>query len=489
MERRDYKIGNALQQFPLPSLVRIAAAKRRYGFKKQIARSTRTVDELPTCFLLECYNPEGRTVRMSLTMRPTDECAKVPFQKLLEVKPGFHQFRIPLEEITAFLDVRREFDIELVPNDDVHETTLYFGMMEFVVEIPASKVAQLKIKCVVWDLDHTLWDGVLVEDGVEKLRLKTGIGAIIQSLDARGILNSIASKNNSQEALEAIKKFKLHEYFLVPQIAWHPKSQGIQAIARQLNIGLDSLLFIDDSKFEREEVRTVCPEVRTLAAEEYRTLLAREEMQVPITDESKARRKLYHVEMNRQMLAQNFSNDYIAFLRHCHVQLTVRPMTEENLERVHELTQRTNQMNFSGNRYDRVVLKSLLANPNLDTFVLSCEDRFGSYGVIGFCIVDHREPRMTDLMFSCRIQSKRVEHAFLAHLIRKYVAETGKEFYANYRKTPRNAPSGQVFADLYMEEVESRDGVLLLRFPTGKEVSDDGVIEIVVPENFMVKPV
>ena len=127
-------------------------------------------------------------------------------------------------------------------------------------------------------------------------------------------------------------------------------------------------------------------------------------------------------------------------------------MTEENLERVHELTQRTNQMNFSGNRYDREVLRKLLSSPHLDTFVLSCEDRFGSYGVIGFSIVDRREPRMTDLMFSCRIQSKRVEHAFLAHVIRRYIGETGKNFYANYRKTPRNAPSGRVFADLAMEE-------------------------------------
>ncbi len=116
----------------------------------------------------------------------------------------------------------------------------------------------------------------------------------------------------------------------------------------------------------------------------------------------------------------------------------------------------------------------------MDTFVLSCEDRFGSYGVVGFSIVDRREPRMTDLMFSCRIQSKRVEHAFLASVIRRYIGETGKDFYANYRKTPRNAPSGQVFADLAMEEIEIRDGVSSLRFPKEKEVAEDGVIDVVV---------
>ena len=126
-------------------------------------------------------------------------------------------------------------------------------------------------------------------------------------------------------------------------------------------------------------------------------------------------------------------------------------MTRANLQRVHELTQRTNQMNFSGTRYDHEVLERMLTVPHLDTFVLECRDRFGSYGVIGFSIVDRREPRLTDLMFSCRIQSKRVEHAFLRYLFGRYMDAPGRDFWANYRKTTRNAPSGQVFADLGME--------------------------------------
>ena len=157
---------------------------------------------------------------------------------------------------------------------------------------------------------------------------------------------------------------------------------------------------------------------------------------------------MYRVESVRQESARDFQDDYLAFLKHCDIRLQIWPLTEGNLERVHELTQRTNQMNFSGNRYDRKVLKEVLHNRFLDTYVLSCEDRFGSYGIIGFGIVDNREPRMTDLMFSCRIQSKRVEHAFLALLLRKYVSLTGRDFHANYRKTSRNLPSGQVFADL-----------------------------------------
>ena len=159
-----------------------------------------------------------------------------------------------------------------------------------------------------------------------------------------------------------------------------------------------------------------------------------EACQVPVTTESRERRKMYQVESERQTIAGGFGDDYVEFLRYCNIRLNIQPMTEANLDRVHELTQRTNQMNFSGNRYEKNVLERILVAPELDTYVLDVEDRFGSYGVVGFSIIDNHVPSMTDLMFSCRVQSKRVEHAFLAYIIRKYVAITGKDFYANYRK-------------------------------------------------------
>ena len=119
-----------------------------------------------------------------------------------------------------------------------------------------------------------------------------------------------------------------------------------------------------------------------------------------------------------------------------------------------------------------------MTSPHLDTYVLSCEDRFGSYGIVGFSIVDNREPRMTDLMFSCRIQSKRVEHAFLSYILRKHGAESENDFWSDYRKTPRNAPSGQVFADMGMEEVDVRGGVTSLVFRKGRQIPDDAIIKI-----------
>ena len=500
LERRDRWIGSTLVQLPAPAALKTFASEKRYSFKKRVAYGAGAGETSPSAFLLECYNPSSRVVRLSLTMRSVSDRVKIPFQQLLELSPGFHRIRIEYEEITRFLDLRSPFNVELVPNEDQSETVLYFGMMDFVSELPKLETSSheetqpkeakstksdskaKKIKCVVWDLDHTMWDGILVEDGSAKLRLKPGIVELIKALDERGILHSVVSKNNAEEALAVLKNFGIDEYFLCPQISWQPKSEGIAAIARQLNIGVDTLLLVDDSEFELQQVKAIHPEVQVLAAEDYLKIPDMEACQVPVSQESRDRRKMYQVESQRQNLAGDFGDDYLAFLRHCNIRLTISPMTKENLARVHELTQRTNQMNFSGNRYERNVLEQILSTPYLDTYVLEVEDRFGSYGVVGFSIVDQRVPLMTDLMFSCRVQSKKVEHAFLSYLVRKYIAATGKDFYANYRKTPRNAPSGKVFADLRLEETNIDDGVTRLVFPRQRDLPDDGIIEILAHE-------
>lgn len=480
LELRDYRLGTLLHQLPAPSRMRGALAGMRYGFKKRVAGRPTDSETLPTSLLLEVYNPQACDTQLSLTLRPVGGKEMMAFQMLVEITPGFHRVRVPLSEIGQIINVRAPFNIELIPNDVDDGTTLYFGLLEFVREVQTPEQKTKKIKCVVWDLDNTLWYGVLLEDGAHNVKLKSEIAQIIRTLDGRGILHSIVSKNNHDDAMQVLKQFEIAEYFLCPQISWQPKSEGIAAIARQLNIGRESLLFIDDSPFELEEVRTVYPEVRGLDALKYRDLREMAECQGPVTAESQERRKMYQVEAKREVMAQGFGTDYLAFLRYCQIRLMIQPMTEENLERVHELTQRTNQMNFSGNRYNRDTLKRILATPHFETYVLSCEDRFGSYGIAGFGIVDSREPRMTDLMFSCRIQSKRIEHAFLGHIIQKYISQNGKDFLANYRKTPRNAPAGKVFTDLGMDEVGAADGITSLVFPAGRRMPDDEVITIAV---------
>jgi FkbH-like protein len=486
IENRDRRLGSMIQTLIMPSSVRSFVSAKRYSFKKRIAQAAHPRAIKPTSFVLECYNPSKDFISVSLTVRSEGSAGKFPYQALLDLKSGFNRITIPFQELNEAVPLEEPFNLELIPNDVPDGTTLYFGIMEFVREVaPAVKKPQKtpKIKCVIWDLDNTLWDGILIEDGPSKLRLKPGIREVIKELDRRGILQSVASKNNASDAMDILKFWNLGEYFLFPQISWNPKSESIASIIQQLNIGADTVLFVDDSPFELEQVRAVLRDVRVLKAGEYQDLLSMPELEVPVTEESADRRKLYLLEGTRQAVKRSFKEDYRAFLRHCDIRMTLSAMTNENLERVHELTQRTNQMNFSGNRYDRSRLAAILQSPSVDAYVIKCEDKFGSYGVVGFAIVDKREPRLTDLMFSCRIQSKRVEHAFLAYVIDKYTSEGQPTFYANYRRTSRNEASGRVFTDMGFQESNVLDGVSLLTITREAVTSDDRIIRVVDESN------
>jgi FkbH-like protein len=482
MEAWDQRVGSALVQIALPSSVKRFATWRRYDHKKKQTFARQPSATAADDFVIECYNPNAAAIDLSLTMRSEDPGRPIPYQQLIPLKPGYNRAVVPVADITRALDVSQPFSVEVIPNDITDGTTLVFGMIDFAVGIPRKKPKPAPLKCVVWDLDNTMWSGTLVEDGAERLTLKPGIKDVITRLDARGILHSVASKNTADEALPVIEQFGLSEFFLYPDISWGPKSEALKRIATRLNIGIDSLLFIDDSDFELAEVQAACPTVRVLHAREYLSLPDRPECQVEVTSEAADRRIMYKRDVVRQEAAEQFGDDYYAFLRDCRLEAHLRPMTAENLPRVHELTQRTNQMNFSGNRYERAVLERILADPDMDTYVLDCRDRFGEYGVVGFCLVDRREPRITDLMFSCRVQSKRVEHALLSAILQRARADGPIDVFANYRKTSKNAPSGRVFDDVGFETVGETDGVSSLVFAKGRPVPDDGIVTVIVHE-------
>jgi FkbH-like protein len=307
-------------------------------------------------------------------------------------------------------------------------------------------------------------------------------GEVVRALDERGILNSIASKNDEGYAMEALRAFHLDHYFLSPQISWNPKSQMIGTIAESLNIATESLVFVDDSPFERAEVSESHPEVVVIDAADVGGLLDLPQFDVPVTKESRQRRNLYRTQERRTVALKGFNGSYLNFLQDCQIELTIQPLSGALLDRVYELAQRTNQMNFSGNRYDRRRLEEIASNPALETFVIGCRDHFGDYGIIGFSVVERHEPRMIDLMFSCRVQGKRVEHAFLTHLLGLYKGRGFPGFHATYRITDRNKMSGRVFDDLNFACLEVEEAKRSLYFAFDMSLEDESVIEIVTKD-------
>ena len=481
-EKSNLLAGALARSVPLPMTIRRRVQSKVSYLRKSAAEAAAPSVEPPSFFVLECYNPNPRALALTLTIRLRDDKTARPFQTAIQLPPGFTREKVPFAVIANVVDLREPFEVEIVPND-CENTVLYFGLLDFVrvrtdavVHGPAGSARTWK--CIVWDLDNTLWDGTLIEDGPDRVRLRQSVIDVIKETDRRGILHSVASKNNPDDAMKILKMCGIDEYFLHPQIHWQPKSQSVSTIAQLLNIGVDSLAFVDDQPFEREEVSAVLPDVTVIDAADASRLPDRPECQVPVTEESRQRRLMYRQQQQREAILQSSGGDYRTFLKECNIVVGVSALAPDNLERVYELAQRTNQMNFSGNRYPRAKLEELMRSKTHANFVIHCTDRFGSYGIVGFAVVDVREPRLIDLMFSCRIQGKRVEHAVLGFLVERYLQESPRDFFANYRKTPKNEAAGKVFTDMGFELLEVQDTVMSLVLRMGCTIPNDGIIAV-----------
>ena len=456
---------------------RVWHLRRRNGAKKSKAMQKKVWKVRPTKFLIECYNPGDRSLGFLFSISRADNTG-ARFLEKITIDPGFNSIEFPVAQIAGTVDVREPIIVALFPNDDVVGSKLYFGLMEFVSTSSMDDKKPSRCKCVVWDLDNTIWNGTLVEHGPKGVKLNNDAVDIIRQLDSRGVLNSIASKNDVEPTKRLLADFGILDLFVFPQISWGPKSDGLARLARSLNINRDTLVFVDDTRFEREEVSQRFSEIRTLDARDMKMLFALEEMHGPITKESAERRKFYHEQEIRQVEEQQFAGDYQSFLLRCELVLTIQRLSEESLDRAHELSQRTNQLNFSGTRYERSVLEGILHDNQRHTYVLHCKDRFGDYGTVGFAIIDPIEPRLTDMMFSCRVMGRRVEHAFLRYLINRYRMVSGGVFRATYCRTDRNAQSGKVFEDMGFKVVEAHGGITDLVF-SDEPPADEQVITIV----------
>lgn len=279
------------------------------------------------------------------------------------------------------------------------------------------------VKCVVWDLDNTLWDGTLIETEDDRtLKLRENVMGMIQQLDERGILQSIASKNDYEAAWPVIERLGLADYFLYPQINWDAKSRSMETIARNLNIGIDSLVLIDDAAFEREQVKNKWPQVRAYDAIKLVDLLNRPEFQVVVTDESRHRRAMYLAEEKRSKLKIGESGDTIDFLRKCHLCARLfEPVTTAEKLRCYELMVRTNQLNMSGKKYEREDFDRVLQKPGHTNFAFSCRDDFGEYGIVGFgqYRTEGQSLVFSEFAMSCRVAGKYVESAVFKALLER----------------------------------------------------------------------
>ncbi|MGW0558870.1 HAD-IIIC family phosphatase [Streptomyces sp. NPDC002926] len=294
------------------------------------------------------------------------------------------------------------------------------------------------VKCVVWDLDNTVWDGVLLEDGDVKLR--PGVAEVIRTLDERGILHSVASRNDHDAALAKLQEFGLAEYFLYPQINWGNKSDSVKAVAEAINIGIDTLAFVDDQPFERDEVAHTHAQVLCIDALDAERIPQLPQMQPRfVTADSRERRHLYRADAQRKQAEETHQGTDEDFLASLDMRFTISAAKERDLQRAEELTVRTNQLNATGYTYSYEELDAFRRSPGHDLLVAGLQDTYGSYGKIGLALVERGDAVWTVklLLMSCRVMSRGVGSVLLGHLIRS-AHEAGVKLQAEFVPTSRN---------------------------------------------------
>lgn len=316
------------------------------------------------------------------------------------------------------------------------------------------------IKCVVWDLDNTLWDGVLLEG--DDVRIRDPAVKTIRELDRMGVLHSIASRSDSKTALAKLREHELEHIFLVPQISWGPKSSAVRLIALELNISTDAIALVDDDPFERDEVRSELPDVLVVDAEEIDTLLERPEFKpVRVTRDASRRRQMYQAEIERRQDERAMAPG--EFLASLEMTLTISLASGDDLDRLEELTMRTHQLNSTGYTYSRDELAALSLSPIHRLFVATLDDRYGTYGRIGVALVELRGDRrlLRLLLMSCRVMSRGVGSVLLTHVLLAARA-AGTPLQAEFIRTERNRPMYLTLRMAGFREISRTGDVALL---------------------------
>jgi len=285
-------------------------------------------------------------------------------------------------------------------------------------------------KCLVLDCDNTLWGGIVGEDGINGIKLGPDYPGStylefqqeILSLYHRGIILALCSKNNEQDVWDVMDN---NQYMLIKRehistatINWDDKASNIQKIASDLNIGLDSLVFIDDNEFEINLVKEMLPVVEIIhlpinKSATYKSLLASCGLfdNLSITNEDKNRSKLYKTEALRKESSRAFVGDINAYYESLLMNVCVNKADKISIPRIAQLTQKTNQFNLTSNRYSESDIQIFCENNDLDVIFVKLEDRFGNMGIVGCAIVKYYDDRaeIDEFLLSCRVIGRGLE--------------------------------------------------------------------------------
>lgn len=315
-------------------------------------------------------------------------------------------------------------------------------------------------KCLILDCDNTLWGGVIGEDGLANIQLDPQqypgiiyyqLQKVIVELVQRGIIIALCSKNNAEDVWQVFAEHPCcllkREHIALAKINWNDKSNNIIELVRELNISLEHCVFLDDSSTECELVQKSLPQLTVLQVPDpiynYPGLLLREGLfdTLSLNNEDKFRTLQYQQEALRKQALQTAINidDYLASLQ---LVANIQPMHTQEINRVTQLLQKTNQFNLSNKRYTQQHIQDFLQQPDVALYRLKVKDKFGDYGLTGVCIVKRQENLgiIDSFLLSCRVLSRKLEYSFLQYCLQELTRLWNiVEWRADFKATTKNA--------------------------------------------------
>ena len=392
------------------------------------------------------------------------------FMNLAESNPSVHILDLAAMALQSGLD--NWLDQGLYINADIPYSTDAEAKIAWeFVQMAKVSLGKFK-KCLILDLDHTLWGGVIGDDGMSGIQLGSlGIGKAYSDLQKwarqlkeRGIILAICSKNEETIAKEPFLNhpemiLKLDD-IAVFVANWSNKADNIRYIQEVLNIGFDSMVFLDDNPMERELVRTSLPEVFVPELPEdpahYLPFLSSMNLfeTMSFSGQDISRTKQYQEEAKRKSIQQNFT-DMDEFLQSLEMKAKIQPFQEVNLPRIAQLTQRSNQFNLRTIRYSEAEISNIRESDQHLSLEVSLEDKFGKYGLISVLILEKRIDKTLFIdtwLMSCRVLKRGVEKAVLNQLVLEAKREGYQQIVGEYLPTKKNVIVANHYADLGFRE-------------------------------------
>lgn len=336
-------------------------------------------------------------------------------------------------------------------------------------------IALKRKKCLVLDLDNTLWGGVLGEEGMEGIKIGGDYPGkaflyfqeALLELSKNGVILTVCSKNNEQDVLDVWEKNPFlvlkKEHFATYRINWQDKATNIREIAAELNIGLDSFVFVDDNPTERELIRQVLPMVTVpefpLQPYElpvfFKRLVEDYFKVYSITDEDKQKTQQYKANASRAQEQRSFA-DFTDFLRSLNIQMVIEQANDFNLQRIAQMTQKTNQFNLTTHRYTDADVRKFLSD-GWRIWCLDVSDKFGDNGITG-CMMITPDGEIDTYLLSCRILGKGIEFAFVKQILHILLHEGVQKLTASYIPTPKNSQVTEFYDKCGFSLVSEDDG-------------------------------